>query len=126
MLKSNCKQARENIAAYILQHYDDSNYDYELEPIRENYPAICAAVLATMRDEKKYDRTIHTDQARFIDWICGLPSLLGFEYMYRDIARRDLAAILDETPEEAERFTESQAEEMLTKLVYRELTRCAA
>jgi hypothetical protein len=63
--------------------------------------------------------------AAFTDWCAGLPSVLDTCYYYNRSAVADLAAILEETPAEAERFTETQAEELLTALIYRELKRGA-
>ena len=52
-----------------------------------------------------------------------MPSVLDTCYYYNRSAVVDLGKILDETPEEMSRFTESQAEKLLTDLIYKELVR---
>lgn len=47
-------------------------------------------------------------------------------YYYNRSAVDDLGAILEETEEEKARFTEQEAEQLLTDLIYRELTKGAA
>ena len=57
----------------------------------------------------------------FVDWCQGLPSALDTLYYYNRSAVDDLAAILEETEEEKAKYTEAQAEEILSRLIYREL-----
>ena len=52
MLKTNSKQARENIRAYICAGFDCTSYDPEKEP--ETFPEISAFVLKIFRAEKYY------------------------------------------------------------------------
>jgi hypothetical protein len=60
---------------------------------------------------------------RFADWAAGLPSILDTCYYYNRSAVDDLGAILEETAEEKARYSEAQAETLLTSLIYRELVR---
>ena len=61
-----------------------------------------------------------------MDWCSGLPGVLDTCYYYNRSAVDDLGAILEETDEERARYTEEQAEKMLTTLIYRELKKGAA
>lgn len=128
MLHTNCKKARENIRAYITDNFDPSGY--ELEKIPETFPEIAACILETFADEKRYSTQYYLrysigDQAAFIDWCQGLPSILDTCYYYNRSAVADLAVILEETPEEASKYNEAQAENLLTRLIFRELMRGA-
>lgn len=112
MLKTNSKKAVENIRAYIMENFDPSNYT-------ENPPD---------ESEKYYSREYAIkknipDQAIFREWAAGLPSVLDTCYYYNRSAVADLGKILEETPAEMERYTESQAEKLLTDLIYKELVR---
>lgn len=54
------------------------------------------------------------------------PPVLDTCYYYNRSAVADLGNILEETPAEMERYTESGAETLLTNLIYRELKKGAA
>ena len=66
-------------------------------------------------------RTNSKKAAAFADWCAGLPSVLDTLYFYNRSAVDDLGAILEETEQEKNRYTEQQAEQLLTSLIYREL-----
>ena len=128
MLKTNTRKARENIRAYIVDHFDASGYT-EAPP--ETFPAIAAYILETFHDEKcKHDLRYKAgrigEQELFFDWAAGLPSLLDTCYYYNRSAVDDLGAILEESESEKARYSESDAERLLTILIYRELVKGAA
>lgn len=124
MLKTNSKKARENIRAYIIINFDPSNYDLTQAP--ESWPEIAAFIIKTFRDEKYYSLEYMrakniSEQRVFAEWAAGLPSVLDTCYFYNRSAVDDLAAILEETESEKARYSESDAEKLLTYLIYREL-----
>lgn len=121
MLKTNSKKAMENIRAYIEENFDCTGYDLGKEP--ETFKEKALFILETCRKEKFYSLNNKSSYEIFKDWCQGLPSLLDTCYYYNRSAVDDLAEILEETEEEKERFTESEAEEKLTYLMYRELTK---
>ena len=57
----------------------------------------------------------------FADWCAGLPSILNTCYYYNRSAVDDLGEILEETEEEKEKYTQTEAEKLLTALIYREI-----
>ena len=57
----------------------------------------------------------------FRDWAQGLALGNLFCYYYNRSAVDDLGAILEETEEEKSRYSEQEAEEMLTRLIFREM-----
>ena len=122
MLKTNSKQARQNVQAYIMAQFDGCNIDVETP---DTFKETAAVIMDAFRTEKpavgSYSRM--TEEERFIDWAQGLPSVLDTCYYYNRPAVDDLGAILEETETEKARYSESKAAELLTKLIYRELVR---
>lgn len=127
MLKTNSKKARENIREYIVNHFDPSNYT---DRAPESWPEIAAFILETFANEKTYStkymyRAMLSDEKVFIDWCQGLPSVLDTCYYYNRSAVDDLGAILEESESEKARYSESDAEKLLTHLIFRELMKGA-
>ena len=122
MLRSNTRKAADNIRAYILNNYNPTNYDNA--PEADDFRTVAAFILETFMEEKGRRERGNT-QALFVDWCAGLPSIIDTCYYYNRSAVNDLGEILEETEAERARFTEPQAEEMLSRLIYRELTRAA-
>lgn len=125
MLRTNSKQARENTRKYILDHFDPEGYT-DTPP--ETWEDVARFILATFEAEKcKYDLRYQAGkisrQELFVDWCSGLPSLLDTCYYYNRSAVDDLGGILEESPEEKARYTEAQAELMLSRMIYMELQR---
>ena len=122
MLKTNSKKARKNVREYIRG---------EAEYIRDSYglnvntdAEIAQAILDIFRDETAGDhRRNMSEAARFEDWAQGLALGQLFTY-YVHPAVPILGNILEETETERSKYTEQQAENLLTRLIYREL--CAA
>jgi len=129
MLKTNSKQAAENVRAYICDRFDFTNYDDSSRPEPQTFPEIAAFILKCFRSEKYSTpedfRYYHTENAAFADWCAGLPSVLDTCYFYNRSAVDDLGAILEETDTEKERYTEEAAENLLTSLIYKELMKGA-
>lgn len=151
MLKTNSKKAIENIRNYIIENTidgisdtidffnggwcDEENasekaayYEDIMNAIDNNtsvaFKKVAKAINDRFYDEKvKYDSTNATRQQLFYDWCQGLPSFLDTCYYYNRSAVDDLGAILEETEEEKARFTEQEAAEKLTYLIYRELNK---
>ena len=122
-LRSNSKKAVENIRQYIRDGYNPDGYELQ-EP--DTFPALASQLRQVFRSEKYHlpqdVRYYHgSEQAAFADWCAGLPSILDTCYFYNRSAVADLADILQETPEEAARYTEQDAGQLLTWLIYREL-----
>lgn len=123
MLKTNSKKACENIRAYIMENFNGENYGIE-KP--ETFSEVARIILNTFQEEifcnenaKRYYH--YNEQRAFFDWCAGLPSLLDTCYYYNRSAVDDLGAILEESEEEKGKYSEEQAESLLTWLIYREL-----
>lgn len=128
MLKTNNKKARENVRNYIIAGFTPEGYT---DNPPQEFPEIARFILATFRNEKyhlpqdfRYYR--NNELAVFADWCAGLAGVLDTCYYYNRSAVDDLGAILEETEEEKARYTEEQAENTLTFLIYWELVKGAA
>ena len=126
MLRTNTKEARVKIQNYIINNFCPD--DYTSDPPHE-FGEIAKFILQKFRIGKyslKEDfRYYKTEQAAFADWCAGLPSVLDCCYFNTRSAVDDLAEILEETEQEKAKYTETEAENLLTFLIYRELKRGA-
>ena len=122
MLRSNSKAVVTKIRQYIV---DDINPDYFGLSEEPDFPEACKLILTACEDEKRYNR-IRSGLDTFRDWAQGLPSAFNTCYYYNVSAVDLLADWLEETEAEKAKYSESEAEEMITRLIYRELTKGAA
>lgn len=117
MLKTNSKKARENIRKYIMRNFDGEVYGEAANTFEEAKEIIKKAFY----DEKvKYDSRRMTIPELFADWCSGLPSILDTCYYYNRSAVADVAEIL-ENGEAGKKYGEKESEDLLTRLIYREL-----
>lgn len=125
MLKTNSKVFRNKIRNYIIDSYDGSNYEAGTsEAEAQTFEDMAKVILADVRRVEgwKLSRSFsYTMERAFSDWSCGLPSLLDTCYHYNVSAVDLLGDMLEETEEERNRYSESEAESLLDKLIYREL-----
>ena len=120
MLRSNSKRAREHVRAYIIENYNgDKGASFEIiaRDIHDTYANEKLCVFHTPHCINKRVDTL----SNFADWCQGLPSILDTCYYYNRSAVKDLAGILEETSEEASKYTEDKAEATLTYLIYSEI-----
>lgn len=123
MLRTNTKQARANIRAYIvyqlvnIECLEDYGVNVASFVASEKLEDI-ASVIISVCDSESYG----VGYEAFKRWAYGLPSVLNTDdYLVHRSAVNIVGNLLEETAEEKLRFTEEQAEELLTKLIYREL-----
>ena len=134
MLKTNSKKAKQNLMEYIRSYATEraeSDREWKIEngePVRniENDNNLCAIIYETFEAEKYYPDSwtrAHgmTAAEAFKDWAQGLAFDGLFCYYCNRSAVDDLGAILEENEAEKARFSESDAEEMLTRLIFREI-----
>ena len=131
MLRTNSKRAKENLYNYIREHSEDHlliDWGYTPEQI-ESKADLYRAIYKAFQEEKQpqcsyYSR--YPESRVFEEWASGLACGGLFCYYYNREPAADLAAILEETPEEAERYSNrgrDEAERLLTSLIYREISR---
>lgn len=131
MLKSNCKKAKENIRLYILKNFDPEYVEEEnqaeadsLELNLENFKKIAQYIVTDFKRAKQYKLKRYNYRPIFeifTDWMQGLPGIIDSCYYYNRSAVEDVKNILEETDAEASRYTEEEAEKLLTHLIFREL-----
>lgn len=125
MLRSNSKAVSEKIRCWIMENADFSGYDEWESLDTSNYNAVCKALLETCEKEKFYS-SYPSKAAMLEDWFCGLPSVLDTaHYIYRANAVDMLGEWLEETESEKARFSESDAEKMISRLLIREILKGA-
>lgn len=59
----------------------------------------------------------------FKEYLQGLPSVIDTNYYYNRSAVQQLGEWLEETESERNKYSESQAEELITKLIFKELSK---
>ena len=128
MLRSNSKKAVENIRDYIMQDIDyiKECCDYSGDRLPESADEYRATMYAHFRGEKDHELMRHrymNEYNIFRSWAQGLALGGLFCYYYNRSAVADLGDILEETEEERNKYSESDAEEMLTRLIYREMVK---
>lgn len=123
MLKLNAKQTKENTRKWIKENFDASGYDREdlnEKDIEEQIAFIAYCCWNEKGFEVKKNRM--TLQEMFFEWCQGLPSVIDTAcYYYNGSAVDLLGQILEETEEEKAKFTELQAENCMTYLLYKEV-----
>ena len=122
MLRSNSKAVVAKIHKYIVDEIDPDYFGLAEAP---DFPTACKLILTACENEKQYSRS-RSGFETFRDWAQGLPSAFNTCYYYNVSALDLLADWLEETESEKEKYSESEAEEMITRLIYRELTKGAA
>ena len=122
MLRSNSKAVVEKIRKYIVDEIDPDYFGLAEAP---DFPSACKLILTACENEKRYSRS-RSGFETFKDWAQGLPTALNTCYYYTVSALDLLADWLEETDSEKEKYSECQAEEMITRLIYRELAKGAA
>ena len=117
MLRTTTRKAKDNIRKYIIDHAPE-----EMTENGEDFAAVARAIFDRFKEEKSgeyYKRFPELEV--FTDWAQGLACDGLFLYYYNTPAIDAIGDILEETQEERERYTEDQAEERLTWLIYREI-----
>ena len=140
MLKTNSKEVKATIKNYIMDNFRDIYGDYidqngrayssDLQTIvntdLDDYTAVCNAILVIFWVENcKYDNRFNAGRVSrkelFIEWVSGLCSAIDSNYYYNVSAVDLLGAWLDETEEKKARYSEADAEKLITNLIWREL-----
>lgn len=124
MLKTNSKKAITHIKAYIFYHQNTEEYyniktPDSLEEIASLILDGFRAEVFTIPNQKRYFQ--NNEYNAFVYWCSGLPSLIDTCYYYNRSAVDDLALILEESEQEKAKYSERDAEKLLTWLIYREL-----
>ncbi|MBQ1294098.1 MAG: hypothetical protein IIY21_08675 [Clostridiales bacterium] len=122
-LKTNSRKAIENIRKYIIDGFDGESHGWEDAKSFEDVSKCIMTVFYIERgkplvEDRHYFRTY---QDAFIDWCSGLPTIIDTCYYYNRSAIKDLGDILEENLEEREKYTEHEAEDLLSYLIFREV-----
>ena len=151
MLRTNTKKAKNNIRNWIISNctFDNDFPDYFGFPYLGQYEKFtelvhdttytnginnvdlfsvyAPAIYETFREEKgRYDKRYQagriSEHSLCIEWLQGLPSAsYTYEYLGRPNAKTIVADLLEETAAERDKYTETEAESLLSYLIYREV-----
>ena len=132
MLKTNSKKVIEKVREYCVDSWND-HAEGEGLPTVESFEAASTEILKScindqlcFEKEKRLDFLKHYYSNSFFtafeDWCRGLPSSLNTCY-YLCKAVKLLGDWLEESEEEKNRFSETEAEKKITYLLFRELTK---
>lgn len=134
--KTNSKKVNEKIKNYIIESFNEWVKDNpNFKDIKE-YKKICIIIAKTCIDEKLsnvnhykaevlqryYKNNVY---AVFKEWCQGLPSILDTLYYYNVSAVEFVGGWLEQTAEEKSKYNEEQAEELATRLLFREINKNA-
>lgn len=122
MIKSNSKEAKNNIRNYISKIYqgveEDTGLNYFI-----TFEDRAKHINETFEEEmyQGYNR-YRSRQSVFYDWCAGLCGIIDTaDYFCYNSAVDILGDILEQTTAEREKYTRYEAEKMLTYLIYREI-----
>lgn len=131
MLRTNSKKAKENIRLWILANYTPDDYANVFqtetgEYTPENFPEVAANIMGVFHKEKGLDVRRYGLEIAFIDWMQGLPSILGTLSLLGWEAAEILGNWLEETAEEKEAYSKKdedgeKAMKTALHLVFREI-----
>lgn len=134
MLRITNKKVKATIKNYInesVANWADDNLDYltidEFEELK-TYEGQCNLIIDKFLNEmvkNNKNAKYYSYYDLFVEWCEGQPSVLETSY-YLHSAKSLLAEWLEETSEEASRYTELEAERSITQLLWREITKHAS
>lgn len=129
MIKTNSKQARENIKKFIIDNFNFEEYlNNTGELLEKDFMKVKSAVLESFNNEKYYEDSYAVAHGiapskMFYDWMSGLPTMLSSDDIFLKSAIDTLGDILEQTTAERNKYKDADAEKLLCDLIYRELTR---
>lgn len=133
-LRNNSKKVINSIRDYITESHNEWRIENGLKATTD-FKVVAHDVLKQFLIEKGafhmarfqnfVSRYYGSFQKMFIDYCQGLPSVIDCTYyLYYHMSPTDLLGDwLDQTQEERSKYDESESAEMISKLIYRELTR---
>jgi hypothetical protein len=129
-IRTNSAKARQRIRQYILDSVNDPDYledafeRFNMEKSETlDFPTVSKIVMSDFEHYIQYMRPVYNLFDYFEEWSTGLTAGGLFDYYLRSYCNAIdiLGDILEETEEERNKFTYTQAEHLLTSLIYAEL-----
>lgn len=119
MLKTNSKKLKVKIEDYLKDGWNDYILDNP-ELANLEYKEGIKKIFEIEKPKKNiYGQIIYKNNyERFKDWMGGLCSAIYSNYYYNISAVDLVGDLLEQTQEERNKYNESQAEELMTRLLY--------
>lgn len=119
MLKTNSKKLKVKIENYLKDGWGDYLLDNPKMASFEYKEGIKKIFELEKPKTNIYNQLIYnSNYERFKDWMCGLCSAIYSNYYYNISAVELVGDLLEQTQEERNKYTEEQAEELMTRLLY--------
>ena len=143
MLRTNNKEVTKKVDQWLIDSYNDCRENYELKLLPEEPAAavkVAAETFSNIFYEEKIKHNSCSNDWQFVrlyyngsiyevfkDWTQGLPSSLNCDYwLYREYNAKDvLKDWLQETEEEANRYSLEEASELVTRLLFKRINQIA-
>ncbi len=121
--RTTSKETVKRVRDYIMEGFTGENYGWTDADTFEKVAQCIMTAFYIERakplvEDKPYFKTY---QDAFLDWCAGLPSIIDTGYYYNRSAIANLGDMLDQTIAERERYSEQQAEDLLSYLIFREV-----
>ena len=124
MLRTNSKEVKEKIRSWIINNFDFSNYEGCGYIAPKDYEETKQTIALICWHEKSYQvlRLHDSLQNMFVEWCQGLPSVIDTASYYCHGSAVDLVGdILEQTKEERAKYSEVEAENLMTHLIFKEV-----
>lgn len=119
MLRTNTKKVKDGVKAYIMENFDV----YDGDDVNTNdFKSVAVYIWETFNDEiLRHDRRRMSYQDFFIEWLQGLPTVLDCPH-YFESAVDIVGDLLEQAENERNKYTETDAEHLMSYLIYREIS----
>ena len=119
MLRTNTKKVKDGVKAYIMENFEAYDGD---DVNATDFKSVAVYIWETFNDEiLKHDRRRMSYQDFFIEWLQGLPTVLHCPH-YFESAVDIVGDLLEQTENERNKYTEMDAEHLMSYLIYREIS----
>lgn len=119
MLRTNTKKVKDGVKAYIMENFDA----YDGDAVNaDDFKSVAVYIWETFNDEiLKHDKRRMSYQDFFIEWLQGLPTVLDCPHYYKS-AVDIVGDLLEQTENERNKYTETDAEHLMSYLIFREIS----
>lgn len=117
MKRSTCKEVKQAIRQYILDHITLDNYGIDESSLSNSEKIL--KVFQIFQHEKQWTIFYWGKSHAFQDWLRGVPSAIATVISYYD-KRKIIEKWLEETPEESERYSDDTMCDLYYWLLTRE------
>lgn len=125
MIRTNSKKAMEAIRNYVMNNTDFEGFGYEgIDENPTTFEEMAKTIWGVYWSEiGHFNKGREPWQVNFMGWLAGLPSCGLGDFFYHGSTVDALGEMLEQTEAERSKYTEEQAENTLSYLIYREIAK---